>query len=113
RLAGLAVLLAATVGLIAMIGLAAATDASLGRGLRIFLGIDGALWLIATILVGSAIDDILWREAAAARALGVFIPLVDAPGRIVIRLPPPLLLFGAGVLIAAGPPEPGLAPALW
>jgi pimeloyl-ACP methyl ester carboxylesterase len=110
RLAGLAVLVAATVGLVAMIGLAAATDASLGRGLRIVLGIDGALWLIATILVGSAIDDILWREAAAARALGVFIPLVDAPGRVVIRLLPPLLLFGAGVLIAAGRPDPWFVP---
>ena len=106
RLAALAVLVAAAVGLIATIALAAATDAQTSRTLRIILGIDGGLWLIATILVGGATDDILWREAAAARSLGVFIPLVDAPGRVDVRLIPPLLLFFAGVFIASARPDP-------
>ena len=110
RLAVLAVAVAAAVGLIAMVALASATDAETSRMLRIILGIDGGLWLVATILVGGAIDDILWREAAAARALGVFIPLVDAPGRVDIRLIPPLLLFFAGVFIASARPDPWFVP---
>jgi hypothetical protein len=58
------VIVAAAVGLVASIALASATDAETSRTLRIILGIDGGLWLIATILVGGAIDDILWREAS-------------------------------------------------
>jgi pimeloyl-ACP methyl ester carboxylesterase len=110
RLAIAAVVVAGVVGLVARIALEAATDADVSRTLRIVLGVDGGLWLIATILVGDAIDDITWREAAAARALGVVIPLVDAPGRVVVRLIPPLLIFFAGVVVATGRPDPWFVP---
>jgi pimeloyl-ACP methyl ester carboxylesterase len=105
-----AVGLAVAVGLVAALWLGAARDADMSRLLRVVSGLDGALWLIASILVGVAFDAILWREAAAARALGVFIPLVDAPGRAIVRLVPPLLLFGAGILVASERPEPWFVP---
>ena len=110
RLAGATVALATIVGLVAAIWLGAAVDADMSRLLRVVSGIDGALWLVASILVGVAIDAILWREAAAARALGVFIPLVDAPSRALARILPPILLFGAGVLVATVRPEPWFVP---
>jgi pimeloyl-ACP methyl ester carboxylesterase len=102
--------LATIVGLIAAIWLGAAQDADTSRLLRIVSGIDGGLWLVASVLVGVAFDAILWREAAAARALGVFIPLVDAPSRALVRILPPILLFGAGVLVASVRPEPWFVP---
>ena len=105
-----AVVAAALVGLIAALWLGAARDAEMSRALRIASGLDGGLWLVASILVGVVADAILWREAAAARALGVFIPLVDAPGRAIVRLVPPVLVFVAGVLIASGRPEPWFVP---
>ena len=110
RLAMVAVILATIVGLVAAIWLGAAHDAVTSRQLRIVSGIDGGLWLVASILVGVAIDALLWREAVAARALGVFIPLVDAPGRAIFRLLPPILVFGAGVLVASGRPDPWYVP---
>ena len=105
-----AVVAAGLVGLIAALWLGAARDAEMSRALRIASGLDGGLWLVASILVGVVADAILWREAAAARALGMFIPLVDAPGRAVLRLVPPVLVFAAGVLIASGRPEPWYVP---
>ncbi|HET7703187.1 MAG TPA: alpha/beta fold hydrolase [Candidatus Limnocylindrales bacterium] len=105
-----AVFAAALVGLIAALWLGAARDAEMSRALRVASGLDGGLWLVASILVGVVADGILWREAAAARALGVFIPLVDAPGRAIVRLVPPVLVFVAGVLIASGRPEPWYVP---
>ena len=104
------VVVAATVGLAAALLLGAADNADESRLLRIVSGVDGALWLIASILVGAATDAILWREAAAARALGIFIPLVDAPSRTVVRLAPPILAFVAGTFIALGRPEPWFVP---
>ena len=104
------VVVATVVGLIAAIWLGAAQDADTSRLLRIVSGIDGGLWLVASVLVGVAFDAILWREAAAARALGVFIPLVDAPSRAIVRILPPILLFGAGVLVATVRPEPWFVP---
>jgi pimeloyl-ACP methyl ester carboxylesterase len=101
-----AVGMATIVGLVAAVWLGAARDADMSRILRVVSGVDGALWLIASVLVGVALDAILWREAAAARALGVFIPLVDAPSRALVRILPPILLFGAGVLVASARPEP-------
>jgi pimeloyl-ACP methyl ester carboxylesterase len=109
-LAATVVVLATIVGLIAAIWLGAARDAEMSRLLRVVSGIDGALWLVASVLVGGAFDAILWREAAAARALGVFIPLVDAPSRLVVRILPPILLFCAGVLAASGRPDPWFVP---
>ena len=109
RLAWIAVAsvaLATIVGLVAAIWLGAAQDADTSRLLRVVSGIDGALWLIASVLVGVAFDAMLWREAAAARALGVFIPLVDAPSRAIVRILPPILLFSAGVFVASVRPEP-------
>jgi pimeloyl-ACP methyl ester carboxylesterase len=108
--AGIAVLFATTVGLVAAIWLGAARDADTSRLLRVVSGVDGALWLVASVLVGVALDAIRWREAAAARALGVFIPLVDAPGRAIVRLLPPILLFSAGIFVASGRPEPWFVP---
>jgi pimeloyl-ACP methyl ester carboxylesterase len=105
-----AVLLATLVGVIAALWLGAAHDADTSRLLRVVSGIDGALWLVATVMVGVAIDAILWREAAAARALGVFIPLVDAPARAIVRLLPPILIFGAGIFIVSGRPDPWFVP---
>jgi pimeloyl-ACP methyl ester carboxylesterase len=102
--------LATVVGLIAAIWLGAARDADTSRLLRVVSGIDGGLWLVASVLVGVAFDAILWREAAAARALGVFIPLVDAPSRALARILPPILLFGAGVFVASARPEPWFVP---
>ncbi len=101
---------ATVVGLVAAIWLGAADNAETSRLLRVVSGIDGALWLVASILVGVACDAILWREAVAARALGVFIPLVDAPGRAIVRLVPPILLFLTGVLVASGRPDPWFVP---
>ena len=109
-LAAGAVLAAAAVGLIAALWLGAARDAEMSRLLRVVTGIDGGLWLVASILVGAACDAILWREAAAARALGVFIPLVDAPGRAIVRLVPPVLVFLAGTMVASGRPDPWFVP---
>jgi pimeloyl-ACP methyl ester carboxylesterase len=110
RVAAGAVVLATIVGLVAAIWLGAARDADMSRLLRVVSGIDGALWLVASVLVGVAVDALLWREAAAARALGVFIPLVDAPSRAIVRILPPILLFGAGVLAASVRPEPWFVP---
>ncbi|HET7472732.1 MAG TPA: alpha/beta fold hydrolase [Candidatus Limnocylindrales bacterium] len=113
RLAALAVatvVLATVVGLAAALLLGAADNADESRLLRIVSGIDGGLWLVASILVGAALDAILWREAAAARALGIFIPLVDAPSRTLVRIVPPALLFVAGTLIASGRPDPWFVP---
>jgi pimeloyl-ACP methyl ester carboxylesterase len=108
--AGVAVALATAVGLVAAIWLGAARDADTSRLLRVVSGIDGALWLVASVLVGVAFDAILWREAAAARALGVFIPLVDAPGRALFRLVPPILIFVAGIFVASARPDPWYVP---
>ena len=104
------VLLAIGVGLVAAVWLGAARDADTSRLLRVVSGLDGGLWLIASVLVGVVIDGILWREAAAARALGVFIPLVDAPARAAVRLIPPILAFAAGVAVASGRPDPWFVP---
>ncbi len=109
-LAAATVVVATIVGLVAAIWLGAARDADTSRLLRIVSGIDGGLWLMASVLVGVALDAMLWREAAGARALGVFIPLVDAPARAVVRLIPPALFFAAGVLIASQRPEPWFVP---
>ncbi len=108
--AGGTVLLAVGVGLAAALLLGAVHDADASRLLRVVSGVDGAVWLIASVLVGVVLDAILWREAAAARALGVFIPLVDAPTRPIFRLIPPILIFGAGILIASGRPDPWFVP---
>jgi pimeloyl-ACP methyl ester carboxylesterase len=105
-----AVLAATAVGLIAAVWLGAASDAGMSRLLRVVSGVDGGLWLVACILVGVVCDAILWREAAAARALGMFIPLVDAPGRAIFRLAPPILIFLAGTMVASGRPEPWFVP---
>ncbi len=109
-LAAAAVVIATAVGLVAALWLGAASDAEMSRLLRVATGIDGGLWLVASILVGAACDAILWREAAAARALGVFIPLVDAPGRAVVRLVPPILVFLAGTMVASARPDPWFVP---
>ena len=103
-------IVAAVVGLAAAVALAAATDAEASRWWRLVIGVDGALWLAAWVLIGVTIDAIRWREAAAARALGVFVPLGDAPGHSVVRLVPPLLLFGAGVLAVSGRPDSWFVP---
>jgi pimeloyl-ACP methyl ester carboxylesterase len=110
RLAGAVVILATIVGLVAAIWLGATRDADTSRLLRVVSGIDGALWLVASVLVGVALDGILWREAAAARALGVFIPLVDAPARAIVRLIPPVLIFSAGIFVASARPDPWFVP---
>ncbi|MEA2518962.1 MAG: hypothetical protein QOF49_1042, partial [Chloroflexota bacterium] len=109
-LAAATVVLATAVGLGAAIWLGAARDAEMSRLLRVVSGIDGGLWLVACILVGVACDAILWREAAAARALGMFIPLVDAPARATFRLVPVILVFLAGTFVASGRPEPWFVP---
>jgi pimeloyl-ACP methyl ester carboxylesterase len=108
--AAASVVAATAVGLGAALWLGAASDADMSRMLRIVSGIDGGLWLVACILVGVACDAILWREAAAARALGMFIPLVDAPGRAIFRLAPPILIFLAGTMVASGRPDPWFVP---
>lgn len=110
RVAAVVVALALAVGLAAALWLGAATDADASRLLRVVSGIDGALWLVASVMVGVVIDALLWREAAAARALGVFVPLVDAPGRALVRLIPPVLVFVAGVAIASTRPDPWFVP---
>ena len=110
RLTIAAVVLATGVGLATALLLGAADNADESRLLRVVSGIDGALWLIASVLVGTSYDQVLWREAAAARALGIFIPLVDAPSRPIVRLLPPVLLFVAGVVIASGRPDPWFVP---
>jgi pimeloyl-ACP methyl ester carboxylesterase len=106
----LAVVAAASVGVVAALALGAATEASDSRLWRLVTGIDGALWLIALVLVGAAIDGARWREAAAARALGEYIALADAPGPSIVRMLPALLLFGAGVLVVGGRPDPWYVP---
>ena len=105
-----AVAIATAVGLAAALLLGVADDADESRLLRVVSGIDGGLWMLTSILVGSALDQIRWREAAAARALGIFIPLVDAPSRTVVRIVPPALLFIGGIFIASGRPEPWFVP---
>ncbi|HET7029883.1 MAG TPA: alpha/beta fold hydrolase, partial [Candidatus Limnocylindrales bacterium] len=104
------VVVAATVGLAAALLLGAADNADESRLLRVASGIDGVLWMLSAILVGAALDQIRWREAAAARALGIFIPLVDAPSRTLVRVIPPALFFVAGVLIASQRPDPWFVP---
>ena len=105
-----ATIVAAAVGLVAAVALGFATDADASRWWRLVIGVDGALWLAAWVLIGATIDSIRWREAAAARALGVFVPLVDAPGHSIVRLVPALLLFGAGLLAMSGRPDSWFVP---
>ena len=97
-------------GLAAALLLGSATDADTSRRLRFVSGIDGGLWLVASVLLGVTVDGIRWREAAAARALGIFIPLVDAPSRALVRLIPPVLIFLAGTAVASGRPDPWFVP---
>lgn len=108
--AGAAVVVAAGVGLVAALGIGAAADAEASRLFRAIAGVAAALAVLAGILVGAAIDTIAWREAVAARALGVFIPLVDAPGRTLFRVIPAALVFAASVLVVSGRPEPWFVP---
>ena len=110
RAAVLAVFAAAVVGVVAALALGAATEASDSRLWRLVIGIDGALWVIALILVGAAIDGARWREAAAARALGEYIALADAPGSSLVRMLPAILLFGAGLFVVSGRPDPWYVP---
>jgi pimeloyl-ACP methyl ester carboxylesterase len=104
------VLAATVVGLAAALLLGAADNADESRLLRVVSGVDGGLWMLASILVGATLDQIRWREAVAARALGVFIPLVDSPSRTLVRIVPPALLFFAGVIIASARPDPWFVP---
>lgn len=105
-----AVVAAAGVGLVAALGLGAAADAEASRLFRAMAGVAGGLAVLAGILVGAAVDAIAWREAAAARALGVFIPLVDAPGRVLFRVIPAALALVAGLLVVSGRPDPWFVP---
>ena len=109
RLAMFAVLIAvgaAVIGIASAIGLATARDLDTARFWRLVAGIDGALWVIATVTLGSVASNIAWRIAAAGRAIGVFAPLSDAPGRLLVGLVPPLLIFAGLVPIAAASPAP-------
>ena len=99
-----ATLIALGVGIVAAVGLAVTGDAAMGRAMRLLAGIDGALWLVATILAGALAADVAWRVAVAGRAVGIFAPLSDAPGRLLLRLVPALLLVGGLVPIAATSP---------
>jgi pimeloyl-ACP methyl ester carboxylesterase len=96
-----ATLIAFGVGIVAAVGMAMIGDPATARAMRVLAGFDGALWLVATILAGALAADIAWRVAVAGRAVGIFAPLSDAPGRLILRLVPALLLFGGLLPIAA------------
>ena len=102
--AALVVTVAAVVlGLVAAGGLLAATDVGGSRLWRFVAGADSGLWVLATILTGAVVADVGWRAAVAGRAVGVFAPLSDAPGRLAVRvLPAALLLAGLGPIAAFG-----------
>jgi pimeloyl-ACP methyl ester carboxylesterase len=104
RLAGgtLAVLVAAmAVGAVGAIGLMSAGRLETAQAWRWVVATDAGLWVVATILGGALVARIAWRLAVAGRAVGIFAPLSDAPGRLVVRTVPAVLLF-AGLLPAIG-----------
>ncbi len=104
-----AVGVAGVVGLAALVGVSQASDADGSRIWHLAAGVDGLIWLASIIVLGIAIDTVSWREAAAARALGVYIPSIDGPGRTLVRLAPPVLIFLAGASAAVGLPHPLVA----
>lgn len=96
-----ALMVAASVGAVGAAGLALAGRLETAQAWRWVVAIDAGLWIIATVLAGALVSRISWRMAVAGRAVGIFAPLSDAPGRLVVRLAPALLLF-AGLLPAIG-----------
>jgi len=103
------VLLATAIGVATTLGKLVARDGPTAQAMDVLAGADGVLWLLGAVLVGAAFDQVRWREAVAARALGVFVPIVDAPGSPLLRLLPPALMFAAGVFVVVGRAE---APAI-
>ncbi|HET9521349.1 MAG TPA: alpha/beta fold hydrolase [Candidatus Limnocylindrales bacterium] len=97
-------ILAAAAGLAAAIGLAGAREADAARAWRWVAGAEAVLWILASIVSGAVVTGIGWRLAAAGRAVGVFAPLGDPPGRLAVRIGPALLLFGGLLPIAATAP---------
>jgi pimeloyl-ACP methyl ester carboxylesterase len=95
------VAVAAIAGAAWVVGLLTATDVAAARVWRLVAVLDAGLWLAATVVVGAVVADIGWRAAVAGRAVGIFAPLSDAPGRLLVRLTPALLIFGGLVPIAA------------
>lgn len=94
---------AVVLGFVAAGGLLAATQVNESRFWRLVAGVDSGLWVLATILTGAVVADVGWRVAVAGRAVGVFAPLSDAPGRLAIRvLPAALLLAGLAPIAAFG-----------
>jgi len=102
--AAVAIVLAAVVGLAGAVASAVAGDAEAARFARWLTGIDAGLWIVGTLLLGAVAADVAWRIAVAGRAVGHYAPLVDAPGRTLVRLAPALLLFVGLLPIAAAAP---------
>lgn len=100
---------AAVIGLAAAVGLLGAADLEIARAWRSAAGVDAGLWILASILAGGLVADVAWRAAVAARAVGIFAPLSDAPGRLAVRIVPAALLFGGLVPIAVFGVPPGSA----
>jgi pimeloyl-ACP methyl ester carboxylesterase len=100
----LATALALGVGLAATAGLALAADVATARLWRWVAGADAAIWVVASILLGSLITRVAWRVTLAARAVGVFADSPEPPQRLAVRLVPALLLLGGLAPIAATPP---------
>ena len=107
---GLVLGAAVVLGIAVAVALALAIDVVDSRWLRAAAAVDAGLWLGGTLLAGALAAQTSWREAAAGRALGVFVPLVDAPGRAFARVAPAVLLFVAGCSIAAGRPDEWFVP---
>jgi pimeloyl-ACP methyl ester carboxylesterase len=101
--AAVTTVVAAVIGAVSAIALITAGDLDTVRAAKIVAGADAGLWIVATLLLGAVASNIGWRIAAAGRAIGVFAPLSDAPGRVVVRLAPALLIFTGLVPIAATP----------
>jgi pimeloyl-ACP methyl ester carboxylesterase len=103
-LAVLTIVVATVVGLAGAVGSIVAGDADGARFARWLTGIDAGLWILGMLLLGAVASDVAWRIAVAGRAAGHYAPLVDAPGRTLVRLAPAMLLFIGLLPIAARPP---------
>jgi pimeloyl-ACP methyl ester carboxylesterase len=104
RVALVVTVLAALAGAAAAVGLAGASGVDEARASRLLAGVASALWVVATVLTGALVADVVWRIAVAARAAGVYAPMTDSPGRLAVRLAPALLAFVGLVPVAMNVP---------
>ena len=69
-----------TIAAVASASAAASVDDA--RSARYLAAFASGSWIVATILAGAVVADVTWRMAVAARAVGAFAPMSDAPGRV-------------------------------